>query len=83
MKSLTLDELCEKLGSFSGKRIAFTFHSIGDRDSVGSAVALADYLDNATLVTADFLTNNAKKLLEYVGCKDCIEKTFPKDCEVI
>ncbi|MEM3744700.1 MAG: DHH family phosphoesterase [Candidatus Micrarchaeaceae archaeon] len=54
-----------------------TFHSIGDRDGVGSAIALSTYLKNSTIVTPDFITNNAKHMLEAVGYTKKIENIFP------
>jgi len=83
MRTITFDELCSTITEYKNKAVGLTFHSIGDRDGVGSAVALSEYFTNAFVVTPDFLTNNAKKMLAFCGYKNNIEAKFPEGAEVI
>ncbi|VVB77001.1 DHHA1 domain protein [uncultured archaeon] len=82
-RNLSFEELCAKLADYKGRKVALTFHSIGDRDGVGSATALAEYFDNAVVVTPDFITNNAKRMLEYTGKTKYVGNDFPRDCELL
>ena len=63
MRAITFDELCSLVKSYLDKEVLITFHSIGDRDAVGSAVALSRYLPKSILATPDFLTSNARHML--------------------
>lgn len=67
----------------ASKKFLITFHSIGDRDGVGSAVALSKYLRNSVVATPDYITSNAKHMLEHAGYKGEINSKFPDDAEVI
>ena len=49
------------------KRVLITFHSIGDTDSVSSAVALSKYFKNSKIVTPDMITANAARLMKRFG----------------
>jgi nanoRNase/pAp phosphatase (c-di-AMP/oligoRNAs hydrolase) len=83
MRAIALEELCDVLRENRDKRVVLTFHTIGDRDAVGSAVALSEFLHNATVVTPDFITNNGKRMLAYLNYENKIKKEFPKDPELI
>ena len=50
-----------------GRRIAFTFHSLGDVDGVAAAFALKRHFGNALVLPVDRVNAQAKKLLDYVG----------------
>jgi len=83
MRAINLDELCKELEAHRGKRVVLTFHTIGDRDAVGSAVALSSYFADATVFTPDFITNNARRMLAYVGYADRIKTQFPEGTELV
>jgi nanoRNase/pAp phosphatase (c-di-AMP/oligoRNAs hydrolase) len=63
--------------------VVLTFHTIGDRDAVGSAAALSEYFSGSTLVTPDFITNNARRMLSYLNYSEKVTTRFPKDTEVV
>jgi len=49
------------------KRTLITFHSLGDLDCVGSAIALKRFLKNAQIVAPDKLSSEGKLFLRYIG----------------
>ncbi len=59
--------LCKTIESYKGRKVGITFHSIGDRDGVSSAVALAEYFEDATVATPDFITRSARRMLDDLG----------------
>ncbi len=61
---LNLESLCETLKRYRDKRVILTFHSIGDRDSVSSAIALSKFFKDAKVGMPDFITNNARHMLD-------------------
>lgn len=83
MRAIAIEELCNVLKENRDKKVVLTFHTIGDRDAVGSAVALSEYFHNATVVTPDFITNNGKRMLAYLNYENKIKKEFPEDSELI
>lgn len=78
-----MQELCGMLESSRGKRVAITFHTIGDRDAVGSAVALSSYFTNATVVTPDFITTNARHMLSVLGLSGKVSGKLPEGTELV
>jgi nanoRNase/pAp phosphatase (c-di-AMP/oligoRNAs hydrolase) len=83
MRNITFSELCGILKEFKSRRVALTFHTIGDRDGVGSAVALSEYFESASVVTPDFITTNARRMLEYLGLSEKVKSNYPNDAEMI
>ncbi|MDE1874142.1 MAG: DHH family phosphoesterase [Candidatus Micrarchaeota archaeon] len=83
MRAIGFDELCSELGKHRDKRVVLTFHTIGDRDAVGSAVALSSYFPNASVVTPDFITNNARRMLSYLGISDRVTANFPEVVDLV
>ncbi len=83
MRNISFLELCDFIKAHKGSKVALSFHTIGDRDGVGSAVALSEYFGNATVVTPDFITNNAKRMLSYLNLQGIVHTEFPKDAEAI
>jgi nanoRNase/pAp phosphatase (c-di-AMP/oligoRNAs hydrolase) len=84
MKQIALNSLKEILRSYKDKRILLTFHSIGDTDSVASAVALQKYFKNATIATPDFITSNSRRMLEHTGIGEkLIKKEFDANAELV
>jgi nanoRNase/pAp phosphatase (c-di-AMP/oligoRNAs hydrolase) len=82
MRNVAFGELCSLLKEYRNRKVLLTFHSIGDRDGVGSAAALSSFFPNAVIATPDFITNNAKKMLEYVGRGKRIETRFHEDADL-
>jgi nanoRNase/pAp phosphatase (c-di-AMP/oligoRNAs hydrolase) len=82
MRKIPFAELCDLLAEYRDKKVLLTFHSIGDRDGVGSAAALSAFFTNSTIATPDFVTNNAKKMLEYVGRNGRLETRFREDSDL-
>jgi len=57
-----------KFPKISAKRIIITFHSLGDVDAVGGAIALCRFLGKKSIIAApDKPTSAARRLLEYTG----------------
>ncbi len=83
MRVVALNELCDKLRVYKDKRVVLTFHTIGDRDAVGSAVALSAFFSKAQVVTPDFITNNAKRMLSYLGYSNRISSTLPEAPDLV
>jgi nanoRNase/pAp phosphatase (c-di-AMP/oligoRNAs hydrolase) len=82
MRNVSFKELCGALREYRDGKVLLTFHSIGDRDGVGSAAALSSYFTNSVVATPDFITNNAKKMLEYVGYDKHLETRFHEDADL-
>lgn len=80
---ISFSELCSLLKEYRGMKVLLTFHSIGDRDGVGSAAALSEYFTDATVATPDFITNNAKRMLEHSGYGRRIGAEFPKGKDIV
>ena len=83
MQAITFAQLCDELKKIRDKKVVLTFHTIGDRDAVGSAVALSGYFPNSTVVMPDFITNNARRMLGYINLEGKVTAKFPKDAEVV
>ncbi|MGC8669679.1 MAG: DHH family phosphoesterase [Candidatus Micrarchaeia archaeon] len=83
MKVLDFELLTEKLKSMHDKRIAITFHSIGDTDAIASAYALKAYLPNSKILTPDIITSNAKHITRELGFKDSIQNVFDPNVESV
>lgn len=79
----SFERICEAVSEAKNKRVVLTFHAVGDRDGVGSAVALSRCFDDAVIATPDFLTNNAKRMLAQVGYGKKIGNVFPDDREIV
>lgn len=82
MRKVAFKELCGILKEYKDRKVLLTFHSIGDRDGVGSAAALSSFFTNSIIATPDFITNNAKKMLEYVGRFGRLETRFHEDSDL-
>ncbi|MCX6772611.1 MAG: DHH family phosphoesterase, partial [Candidatus Micrarchaeota archaeon] len=58
---------------FSGigkRRVLITFHSLGDLDAVGSAIAMQRFLGKKAIIAPpDKPSSTARKLIEYTGTK--------------
>lgn len=78
-----LDDVCDFLRENRQKRFLITFHSMGDRDGVGSAFALSRYLTKSTVVTPDFITRNAREMLTQIGYADKIPSAFIENTDAI
>ncbi|MGI0134625.1 MAG: DHH family phosphoesterase, partial [Candidatus Micrarchaeaceae archaeon] len=84
MELLTFEGLKSLLGEYKDKRVMLTFHSIGDTDSVSSAFALSEYMQNATIVTPDFITSNCKRLLQNLKfSEDKVTTDFDDNAELV
>lgn len=79
----SFDRVCAAISEAKNKRVVLTFHAVGDRDGVGSAVALSGCFKDAIIVTPDFLTSNAKRMLAQAGYDKTIGNVFPKDRELV
>jgi nanoRNase/pAp phosphatase (c-di-AMP/oligoRNAs hydrolase) len=78
MRAIGFDELCDLLKEYRDKRVVLTFHTIGDRDAVGSAVALSTFFPRSEVVTPDFITNNAKRMLSYLNMSNTVTPNLPE-----
>lgn len=83
MPAIAMEELCDILKSNKDKKVVLTFHTVGDRDAVGSAMALAQYFSKSKVVTPDFITNNAKRMLAYLNMNDKILTDLPEAVDLV
>jgi nanoRNase/pAp phosphatase (c-di-AMP/oligoRNAs hydrolase) len=59
-----------KFPKLTAKRIIITFHSLGDVDAVGAAIALARFIGKKALIAApDRPSSAARRLLDFSGSK--------------
>jgi len=57
--------------SLKSRRVIITFHSLGDLDAVGSAIALQRFLGKKALISPpDKPTSSARRLLDYSGASN-------------
>ncbi len=64
-------------------KTAITFHSIGDRDAVASAISLSQIFSDSRVIMPDFITNNAKHMLEHSGHGGRIGTALPGGIELV
>ena len=67
MKRISFEQLCNIIKERRNRKVLITFHAIGDRDGVASAVALSKFFSSSIVVTPDFITGNAKRMLDESG----------------
>ncbi|MEM3791661.1 MAG: DHH family phosphoesterase [Candidatus Micrarchaeaceae archaeon] len=79
----SLDELLNKINALRRGKAGITFHSIGDRDSVASAFGISELFPNSEIMTPDFITNNAKRMLERLGISEKIKPFSSKGLESV
>ncbi len=82
-KLLDFKELCDFLKGHRADKCMITFHSVGDRDALGSAISLSMYMTNSVVSTPDYITNNAKYMAERVGHYNKVEQKFVDDASLI
>ncbi len=82
-KLLDFNGLCDFIREHKADKCLITFHSIGDRDAVGSAIPLSRYFEDATIATPDYITNNARYMIERVGYGNKIDSKFREDAKLI
>lgn len=75
--------LYDFLREHKNDKCMITFHAIGDRDAVGSAIPLSRYMTDSVVATPDYITNNAKYMLERVGYGSKVETKFREDASLI
>ncbi len=80
---ISFERLLEFFERNKEKRFLFTFHSIGDRDGLASAMGLSQIVPNSVIRTPDYITNNAKRMLEKSGYSNKIESNFPDDIDIV
>jgi nanoRNase/pAp phosphatase (c-di-AMP/oligoRNAs hydrolase) len=69
-----IKELQGFLESHRGIKTAITFHSMGDTDSISSAIAISENF-YGEIVCPDRITRNSERILENLGYKGKISKT--------
>jgi len=79
MMKINFNELLNFLILNKEEKFLITFHSIGDRDSVGSAIALQSYLSNSIIATPDLVTNSSKRVLESLSSPPKLWGKVPSD----
>lgn len=80
---IDLEELCKIISQSRKKKAFLTFHSVGDRDGVASAVALSSCFEKSKVATPDFITGNARKMLLLSHYSKKIRNTLPDDAELV
>ncbi len=80
---LSYSDLLEFLWKSKEKNILLTFHSIGDRDGVASAVGLSQLFPKSVIMAPDYITNNAKKMLQDAAYDIEIDSVFPEGIDLV
>ncbi len=85
MKRLgSIKELHEFIIGESRKRTLITFHSMGDMDSVSSAVGIAKFFPESKISSSDRITANANRIINDVGYDESlIGNGFDRDAELV
>lgn len=84
MKQIDFDGLADFVDSHRALKAALTFHSMGDTDSVASAMALSYCMENCTVVTPDEITYNARATLSKCGFDpEEIKSEIPAGTELV
>ncbi len=78
-----INEAISFVKSRINKRTWIIFHSIGDRDCVGSAIAMKNLFVEAQISTPDFITNNSRKMLEHIGIEKEIKTSIMNNPELV
>lgn len=63
----SLEGIAETLKNIRGKRSVITFHSHGDLDACGSAIALNSFLPNSVIVAPDYPSYKAMRIIQDLG----------------
>lgn len=80
---IDLERLCRLISDSREEKALLTFHSVGDRDGVASAIALSNCFDSSNVVTPDFITKNAKRMLLQAKYSKKIRSDFPSNTEIV
>jgi nanoRNase/pAp phosphatase (c-di-AMP/oligoRNAs hydrolase) len=84
MKNIDFESLRSLVSSSSEKRVLLTFHSVGDTDSISSAIAIQRLFKNAKIATPDFITGNSKRILEKFGFEtDVVKNDFDENADMV
>jgi nanoRNase/pAp phosphatase (c-di-AMP/oligoRNAs hydrolase) len=86
MENITFNSLLFliKEAKDNNKKVLITFHSVGDSDSVASAIALKQYFENVKVITPDYITANATRMLKVAGFKpEEISKDFDENSDLV
>ncbi len=79
-----IDKLKKFVEDNRSLRAMITFHSIGDSDSVASAIGMKKILKNAEIREPDFTTSNARLLLDNWSNGEAeIKKGFMEEAELV
>lgn len=84
MPLVDFEGLVSEIGKLSTARAMLTFHSIGDTDSLSSAIALSRVFRDSTVASPDRLTGNAARIVRRLGYgADTISYEFDDSAEVV
>lgn len=84
MERISIGALSSLIKENRDRRVLITFHSIGDTDSVASAVSLSGYFINAVVATPDIITANAARILRRAGFESVeIKNRFDDSADII
>ncbi len=83
MTRIGLKETVSILKAARDKKVMITFHSMGDTDSVASAVALSRLLNDSVVSMPDSITRNAANILKKLGISAKFDKEFRTDAELV
>lgn len=78
--AIALNDLLNFLIHNKEKKFLITFHSMGDRDCIGAAIGLQEYLSNSVIAMPDILTSTSRRVLEALSQKpEILVNKIPKD----
>ena len=80
---LSFEELLKFFERNKNRRFLLTFHTIGDRDGVAASLGLSSIIKDSIVATPDYITNNAKHMLEKSGIDKEIGTVFPENIDIV
>ncbi len=84
MPLVDFEGMVSVIRELSAARAMLTFHSIGDTDSLSSAMALSELFEDSTVAAPDRLTGNAARILHKLGYgPDAVSYEFDDSAEVV
>ncbi|MCL5430181.1 MAG: DHH family phosphoesterase [Candidatus Marsarchaeota archaeon] len=84
MKKIDFESLKFLMKENKDRKVALTFHSIGDTDSIASAIALSAYFPNSKVIMPDLITYNSTRIMRRLGFKpENVRNAFEDSAETI
>jgi len=76
---IELKDLLNFLIQNKEQKFLITFHSMGDRDSIGAAIGLKEYLHNSVIAIPDKITSTSRRVIDALSEQELLTGKIPKD----